>query len=348
MKFFVIIVIVVLGFNVSAQDVTKSTEISNTLDTSEPSYFKGTTEYYKYSYFNGIVKVDQRQDLFTFIKPITYTTNEYVYIDHAFDYKRLTVIPAIRLDYFGDNTTLFTPLVDQTTASIITATQLSALYQVTDEVSVLVKPTIGFQNNYINIEEKGRTNSAYGIDIGLQYLLSSKLSLQTTFWNFNLDSGFVYVDDEGLVDSRGKDRRIGVDIGVTYQINDWLFFNSDFFYATSEIEDNSLEYEFAAEGGISIDNLRGFSGGIGYRYSSRDTTEDVLANENYLVVDTSINYTYKNFTFGMAIENLFNAAWGEPEFATASRLTNKIGSVDEGYFVPEDSFFMSAGITYSF
>jgi hypothetical protein len=61
-----------------------------------------------------------------------------------------------------------------------------------------------------------------------------------------------------------------------------------------------------------------------------------------------LNYETKEFVFGLSIDNLFNTAWNETQFATESRLQNEASSVEEIHFTPGTPFFLKGKITYKF
>jgi hypothetical protein len=42
-----------------------------------------------------------------------------------------------------------------------------------------------------------------------------------------LQQEFVYVGDAGIIEPSGKTRRMGADLGLRYQLNDWLYFDAD-------------------------------------------------------------------------------------------------------------------------
>lgn len=64
--------------------------------------------------------------------------------------------------------------------------------------------------------------------------------------------------------------------------------------------------------------------------------------------DIKINYHLKETTFGLAVENLFNVAWNETQFATESRLSNEFNSVEEIHFTPGTPFFAKLSVVYHF
>ncbi|HBY67122.1 MAG TPA: TonB-dependent receptor, partial [Flavobacteriaceae bacterium] len=97
-------------------------------------------------------------------------------------------------------------------------------------------------------------------------------------------------------------------------------------------------------------NIGDFSGGLNYRYiKDRAANEDnSIVAEGYFVTDFNINYTYKNFVFGVIIENLLDTEWNETQFATESRLFNEAEPVEEIHFTPGTPFFIRGKVTVNF
>jgi hypothetical protein len=46
-----------------------------------------------------------------------------------------------------------------------------------------------------------------------------------TLWYLYLQQEFVYVGDAGIIEPREK--RMGADLGLRYQLNDYLYFDAD-------------------------------------------------------------------------------------------------------------------------
>ena len=65
--------------------------------------------------------------------------------------------------------------------------------------------------------------AAWGADFGTVIKPTSRLIFNLSLWYLYLQQEFVYVGDEGIVEPGGKTERKGIDIGVNYQINNWLF-----------------------------------------------------------------------------------------------------------------------------
>jgi len=183
------------------------------------------------------------------------------------------------------------------------------------------------------------------------------LVVNTALWYLFLEQEFVYVGDAGIVEPSGKTERFGVDLGLRYQVNDWLYLDTDATYtkarslkAPDDEDFIPLAPDFTMAGGLSINNLDGFSGGFRYRYiDDRPANEDnSLIAEGYFVTDFNANYSFNDITLSLIIENMFNVEWNETQFATESRLQNEAQSVEEIHFTPGTPFFIKASISYTF
>ncbi|WP_378184065.1 TonB-dependent receptor [Aquimarina sp. SS2-1] len=290
-------------------------------------------------------------------------TNAYAFADITFDFGKLKITPIARLDYFKYiyEDALLIPFQIQSETKAIFTPKLRISYDPTDNLHLFAKSGIGFHGNDTRVVVAQEGNEilpkSYGIDVGANWKPFSKVFLNTTLWYLGLEQEFVYVGDEGVVEPSGETRRVGVDFSGRYQVNDWLFLDTDVTYthARSIEAPNGEDYiplapKVTAAGGISIENFRNFSGGIRYRYlGDRAATENnSIVAEGYTVVDMSLNYRWKQFDFLVSIENLFDTEWNETQFATESRLANETQSVEEIHFTPGTPFFAKAGISYKF
>ena len=93
-----------------------------------------------------------------------------------------------------------------------------------------------------------------------------------------------------------------------------------------------------------------FSGSFKSRYlGDRPANEDnSLIAEGYFVSDLNLNYTFKNFTIGVLVENIFDTKWNETQFETESRLQGEANSVTEIHFTPGTPFNLRGVLTYKF
>ena len=290
-------------------------------------------------------------------------TNAYGFVDATFSFNKLKITPSLRLDYFKN---LYVDELQenydsQSVSKAIASPKLKLSYTLNNNISAFIKSGIGFHSNdtRVVVAEDGDDilPRAYGLDAGIYWKPFSKFFFNATAWYLGLEQEFVYVGDEGVVEPSGKSRRLGIDLSNRYQINNWLFFDTDFTYtyARSIDEPDGEDYiplapEYTAAGGLSINKLKNFSGGIRYRYlGDRAANEDYsITAKGYTVVDANVNYTLKNLTFGISVDNLFDTEWNEAQFATESRLFNETESVEEIHFTPGVPFFLKGSISVSF
>jgi outer membrane receptor protein involved in Fe transport len=54
----------------------------------------------------------------------------------------------------------------------------------------------------------------------------SRLIVNSALWYLYLQQEFVYVGD-GIIEPSGKTKRMGADLGLRYQLNDYLYFDAD-------------------------------------------------------------------------------------------------------------------------
>ena len=290
-------------------------------------------------------------------------TNGFSYINAEFNFGKLKINPAIRLDYFKFNyQDKLTPnFTTQSEDKVKFSPKLNFIYSVTNSFQLFIKSGLGFHSNdtRVVVAQTGKKilPTAFGADLGTIFKPISKLVLNAALWYLDLEQEFVYVGDAGIVEPSGKSRRLGFDLGLRYQLTDWLFFDTDVNYAHGRSIDEPkgqdyipLAPDFTSTGGLSITKLNGFSGGIRYRYlKSRPANEDnSIEAKGYMISDINLNYDYKNITFGIAVENILNTKWNESQFATESRLQNESQSVEEIHFTPGTPFFMKAKIIYRF
>ncbi|XCF05241.1 TonB-dependent receptor [Tamlana crocina] len=274
-----------------------------------------------------------------------------------------TLNPGVRLDYFKfDYENLLTEAYDNKSENKTKVSpKLNVIYAASPKLQLFAKTGLGYHSNdtrvvVANGGEKILPTS-FGSDLGVIYKPQNRLVFNAALWNLFLQQEFVYVGDAGIVEPSGKTERYGVDFGVRYQLNDWLFFNTDlnYTYARSSEDPDGENYiplapDFTSTGGLSIKDWKNFSGGINYRYiKDRPANEDnSIVAEGYFVTDLNLNYTLNNWTFGLIVENLFDTEWNEAQFATESRLFNEPDSVEEIHFTPGSPFFLRGKVSVRF
>ncbi|MBJ7881190.1 TonB-dependent receptor [Gelidibacter salicanalis] len=290
-------------------------------------------------------------------------TNVNAFVNAEFELGRFRIAPALRLDYFKFLYTdkLQTKYQNLSETKTIVSPKLNFYWDVKDNYQVFLKSGIGFHSNdtrvVVSNQGKDILPRAYGLDLGDIWKPLPNLVVNTTLWYLFLEQEFVYVGDAGIVEPSGKTERYGLDFGFRYQFNEWLFLDTDMTLtharSTEDIKGQNyipLAPDFTMAGGLSLNDWKGFSGGLRYRFvDDRPANEDnTIVAGGYFITDFNANYSFDNVTIGFAIENLFDVAWNETQFATESRLQNEAQAVEEIHFTPGTPFFIKGTIAYKF
>jgi outer membrane receptor for Fe3+-dicitrate len=290
-------------------------------------------------------------------------TNGYGFFNLTYKKNKLTVNPGLRLDYFKfDYENLLTEAYDlQSQDKFFLGPKLNIIYAASSKLQLFGKTGIGFHSNDTRVVIANDADdilpAAYSADFGAIIKPIDKLVINGALWYLFLEQEFVYVGDAGIVEPSGKTQRYGVDFGLRYQLTDWLFLNGDinYTYARSTEEPAGADYiplapDLTSSGGFSFRDINNFSGGITYRYiKDRPANENnSIVAEGYFVTDLNLNYSIKNWTLGIIVENLLDTEWNETQFATESRLFNETTSVEEIHFTPGTPFYLRGKISIAF
>ena len=290
-------------------------------------------------------------------------TNASMFVNAEFEFGKLVVAPALRLEHFkfmyNDKLQTNYTALDETKTALLP--KLNFFYNAKDNLQLYLKSGIGFHSNDTRVVVTNASENvlpkAYGVDFGNIWKPTPKLVVNSALWYLFLEQEFVYVGDAGIVEPSGRTRRYGADLGVRYQLNNWLFLNTDATLTKARSIDEAsgedyipLAPDFTLTGGLAVNDLKGFSGGLNFRYiDDRPANEDnSIVAEGYFVSDFNVNYTINNLTFGFAIENLFDTEWNETQFATTSRLQNETAPVEEIHFTPGTPFSSKFTMSYRF
>ena len=291
-------------------------------------------------------------------------TNMFAYINAELNFGKFIVAPALRLDYFKFmyNDALVSDYETLSETKTIVNPKVNFFFNQNDNLQWFLKTGIGFHSNdaRVVVQQQGEDilPRAYGADFGAIWKPVPKVVFNTALWYLFLEQEFVYVGDAGIVEPSGESKRYGLDLGLRYQLTDWLYFDTDatLTHARSVEEPSGEDYiplapDFTLTGGLSMNNFKGFSGAIRYRFiDDRPANEDnSIVAEGYFVTDLNLSYEFaNNLVLGIAIENLFDTEWNETQFATESRLQNELEPVEEIHFTPGTPFFFKANISYRF
>lgn len=290
-------------------------------------------------------------------------TNVFSYLNLEFEFGKLKINPALRFDLFKFQyqDKLLANYKPQSDDKMKLSPKLNFIYSENNTLQFYLKSGFGFHSNdtRVVVAQTGKDilPTAIGSDLGTIFKPTSNLFVNAALWYLYLKQEFVYVGDAGIVEPSGKTKRMGFDLGLRYQLTDWLFVDTDvnYTYARSIDAPKGQDYiplapDFTSTGGFSVTKFKGFSGGIRYRYlKSRPANEDnSIVAKGYAVSDFNVNYETAHFVFGIAIDNIFNTKWNETQFATESRLKNEPTSVEEIHFTPGTPFYLKGKITYKF
>lgn len=198
---------------------------------------------------------------------------------------------------------------------------------------------------------------AWGSDLGTLWKPTGNLVVQTALWYLYMQQELVFSGDEGTVEPTGRTRRLGVDLSMRYQYRNWLYADLDVNYANPVYLDEPggadhvpLAPILTSVGGVKIILKNGLGGSLRYRYmADRPANEDnTVTAVGYTVVDAALHYLKPKYEIALIVENLFNTAWNEAQFATESRLYNEPAPVTELHFTPGTPFFLKARLAWFF
>ncbi len=290
-------------------------------------------------------------------------TNIFSYLTAEFEFGKLKINPAIRMDYFKFNyqDKLAANYDTQTENKVKFSPKLNFIYSQNANFQLYLKSGLGFHSNdtRVVVANTGKEilPTAIGTDFGIIFKPFPRLVINAAVWNLQLQEELVYVGDAATVEISGRTKRMGIDFGLRYQVSDYLFFDTDLNYTYARSIDAPqgenyipLAPDFTATAGINTAKYEGFSAGFHYRYlKSRPANEDnSIVAKGYMVSDINLNYEYGNVTFGLSAENIFNTKWNETQFATESRLQNESQSKEEIHFTPGIPFLLKGKISYRF
>ncbi|NND34338.1 MAG: TonB-dependent receptor, partial [Saprospiraceae bacterium] len=288
--------------------------------------------------------------------------NLYGYLNLEIDAGKWLFEPGVRFDYFKF---AYVDLLDSTythksLTKAIVSPKFNTLYNLNGNVQLYFSTGFGFHSNdartVLNNQAKDVLPFAFGSDLGLNFKPNRRIIANVALWYLFLQQEFVYVGDEGIVEPSGRTRRQGIDLGLRWQLTDWLFTHVDVNYSHGRSVDEEVGSQFiplapiwTSSGGLSFDKDN-FSGGLRYRYlGDRPANEDnSIVAKGYSVFDFNLDYNWSRIGIGFTIENIFNTEWNETQFATESRLQFESTSVEEIHFTPGTPFFFKGKISYKF
>ncbi|WP_299251680.1 TonB-dependent receptor [uncultured Cytophaga sp.] len=274
---------------------------------------------------------------------------------------RLTLNLGLRYDYF---TFLYKSSIDDTSSANrgqgIASPKINIYYKLTQALQLYASGGYGFHSNDARVSVYKTTQSslprAKSVDLGTNAKIGNKLFVNMALWYMYLESEYVYVGDDGLLEPSGSTRRMGIDMSFRYQLAKWLFADMDLNLAKPRYinlprNENyvPLAPPITSTGGLSVKQNK-WSASLRYRYlGHRPAVEDnTIVAKGYFIMDAVVNYQLNRFLFGISAENIFNQKWKEAQFATESQLKNETTPVTEIHFTPGTPFYIKGSITVSF
>ncbi|WP_026997107.1 TonB-dependent receptor [Flectobacillus major] len=287
------------------------------------------------------------------------------YLDHNFQFSSyFSMNIGLRYDIF--NNTYNNSLQDSSQYTLkanasILSPKLNLYYTPNSSWQVYLNTGKGFHSNDTRVvvatQGKEILPAAYGSDLGVIFKPLPKLFVNVAAWYLWLNQEFVYVGDEAVVEPSGKTRRMGIDVSLRYQINQWLYADADLNLTKPRAIDVDQLQAFlplapttTTTGGLSFQTSKGWNGSLRYRYmADRPANEDnSIVAKGYFVTDLQLNYTKTKYNIGLSIQNLANTKWKETQFATESQLKNEASPVNEIHFTAGTPFFGKLALTYMF
>ncbi len=257
---------------------------------------------------------------------------------------------------------LATPfLTSQATAGVLLP-KLKVSYEASPRFNLYLNNGIGTHSNDTRVVIDGTTKDilprSFNTDLAAVAKITDRLVMNAALWHLYLEQEFVYVGDAGIVEPSGETRRLGFDYGLQYQLSRNLFLTSNVNYAYARAINEAAGEDFiplaprwTSTGSLVLKNYNKFNAAISYKYiDDRPANEDnSIVAEGYFVADMNVSYNFsKRLTAGVAIQNLFNVAWNETQFATQSRLRNEQLPVEEIHFTPGTPFFVRGTLQFTF
>lgn len=310
----------------------------------------------------GLYHTRQRTELGTYALGDISESALWAYVGIEMNLGKWMINPAVRVDWFqfsyADKTA--TEYSDPNKAQAAVSPKLNIIYNPSDVVQIFLKGGKGFHSNdarVVVVNDGHRVlPSSYGVDLGLHWKPFKTVMLYATGWYQYLEDELVYVGDEAIVEPSGKSRRFGADAGVRWEFLKNFYFQFDYTYSHGRFinEPEGENYIPLAPvhtflTGLTFQNGPWKAGITGRYLGRRPANEDnSLTTSPYFIVDMSGSFTWKKFTFGLAIENLFNTKWREAQFATETLIPGDSAPVTDICFTPGTPFSLRGSVAFKF
>ncbi len=215
------------------------------------------------------------------------------------------------------------------------------------------------EDNKLDPEQGSATTlpRAIGAELGARFKLFKRLNLGVAAWYLHLEKEFVYVGDGGYSELSNPTQRLGLDIEARLRLTAWLWADADISLSEGRVlglaagENHiPLAPNFTLSGGLSMINKNGFNASLrcihmGDRPANEDNSVVALG---YTLFTIGSSYDWKQFSFSVTLENIFDVQWNEAQFDTESRMSWENESVSELHFTPGNPRNIQFGIGVKF
>lgn len=341
-----------------------NTEYSRSFDMGESRWKVQGGMGFRYDRINGLAlhHTRNRERIGTFALGDVNESSLYGYASAQIESGRWLFNPAVRIDRFsfGYTDKMQAEYSDRQVTKTIISPKLNFLYRPSERMQFFLKLGKGFHSNdtRVVVAEQGKSvlPAAYGADLGMLWKPLPTLVCNATLWYLQMEQEFVYVGDEAVVEAGGRTRRYGADLGLRWEFLPHWYLQADYTYSHARYRD-----EPKGENHVPLAPVHTLVAGLNWQYdgwtanlrsrylSDRPANEDAsITARGYFVTDFNASYTWKNLTVGVVMENLFNTAWEEAQFATETRLQGEEMPVTEIHFTPGTPFNARGFVTLRF
>jgi outer membrane receptor protein involved in Fe transport len=253
--------------------------------------------------------------------------------------ERLRIYPGLRVDGFSWNVSdLAMTNIGGSASAAIVSPKLSVELASSEQVSLFANSGAGFHSNdarsAVSSNGSGALARALGAEVGARVKPHARARVSADVWYLHLSSEQVWSGDAGGTEPSDATRRFGLDMEGSIDATDWLSLDANVTWAKATTL--ALAPRWMGSGGVSVHDKRGFvsvrARGIGDRPGNDDGS---LTAEGYVVADIMAGKKLgKNIDLNLTINNVFDAAWREAQFAEESRVTPTAGLMEQMHYTP--------------
>ena len=198
-----------------------------------------------------------------------------------------------------------------------------------------------------------------GGEFGFRAILVPKLQTTLAIWGLELDSELIFVGDAGTTEAGRPSRRTGVEWTNYYSPRPWLTLDADLSWSAAKFTDTDPAgtaipgaVRDVASVGMSVNDLRRFSGGLRLRYlGPRPLIEDAsVQSQRSLLVNADGSYQLAPRTrIVLDVLNLLDSRASDIDYYYRSRLPHEPAEgVDDVHTHPLQPRTLRASLRFDF